>query len=246
MVITRKTGDLPEIQALLEQALPFRLCQPSVQQFRKTPEALQHVAAHGRFLSGQFHQRIKQKAAAVKDIGSQVIFQAVFDDPIQPLHGVGKASHSFKNDVLPNAHALVITCIPDLLLVAEVAIEPALGETGGPGDVIDRGVEIAFDREKLHRFFDDFLTSYATLGGHFDPITIYRSFGMFLAVNDVLVKSFLLNKTPPSVPGRIGPGNDPEPRLLNFHVDGALRLALPSCGKIQALGREQRSTGGIF
>ena len=111
-----------------------------------------------RGLAGEFDEGIEQKTASLKHPAPQVILQAVFYDPFDPRQRVSDISHALENDALPDPDAFIIDRIPDLFFVPEVAIKPALGETGGFNDAVNGGVEVALDREELHGFIDDMLT----------------------------------------------------------------------------------------
>jgi hypothetical protein len=117
------------------------------------------VAAHGWGLSGEFDEGIKQKTAALKNPRPQVIFQAIFYDPFDPLQWVGDIAHAMQNDALPNPDAFIIDRKPDFLLVAEVAVETPLGQAAGFHDASYGGIEVSLDREELHGFFYDIFAS---------------------------------------------------------------------------------------
>ena len=83
------------------------------------------------------------------------ISERIFNQGLNSFQGVGAGLDTLKYNLPPDAQGLIVNRIPEIFFTGKMAVEPALGQTGGFQDIVDRSVVIALDAKKLQRFCDD-------------------------------------------------------------------------------------------
>jgi hypothetical protein len=109
-------------------------------------------------------RRFRKKQPPLEHAAAHVLPQVLLDEALHPPERVPHLAKSPERDLLPDIHRPVVGRGPDLLLAAEMPVQPAFREARGGEEVVDRRVVVALDRKELKRFLGDVLAGVPALG----------------------------------------------------------------------------------
>ena len=123
-----------------------------------------------------FDRGVHHRAAAV-DLGPPGVLGEGLDHPDQPFDGVGRAVLRAGEPLADPAHRVVVRLERQLLLGAEVVVDPALLEPGGADEVAEGGAGEALAVEHRRRELDDALAGALAFGGALGDVVVRTMWG---------------------------------------------------------------------